>query len=133
MGIVVFLKEKAYKTESSTSKIKSDLIYRLLIERKNIQFFQKQITLYTWEGNEEQIAEIPVSQYITEFLIYKTQYDLQEMGKFREIMLRNPQLDTKEFRRLMEYPNARLRLLQVFLPKRYTLHQESLLTFTVIA
>ncbi|HHW38045.1 MAG TPA: DUF3800 domain-containing protein [Bacillales bacterium] len=112
MGIVVFLMEKAYKTASSTSKIKSDLIYRLLIEGTNIQFFQKQITLYKWEGNEEQISEIPVSQYITEFLVYKTQYDLQEMGKFREIMLRNPHLDAKEYRKLIEYPNARLRMLQ---------------------
>lgn len=115
LGIVVFLKEKAYKFDSSISKTKSDLIYRLLIEGNNTERFQKQITLYKWEGNEEQITEIPVSEFITEFLVHKTQYDLQQMGILREIMLKNPDLETKEYRKLIEYPNARLRMLQGYM------------------
>lgn len=115
MGMVVFLKEKAYKYQSSTSKIKSDLIYRLLIEGDNIERMQKQITLYKWEGNEEQIMEIQVSEYITEFLVHKAQFDLKQMGLLREIMLRNPGLDTKAYRKLIEYPNARLRMVQGYI------------------
>lgn len=115
MGMVVFLKERAYKYQSSTSKIKSDLIYRLLIEGDNIERVQRQITLFIWEGNEEQIMEIPVSEYITEFLVHKTQFDLKQMGLLREIMLRNPDLDTKAYRKLIKYPNARLRMVQGYI------------------
>jgi hypothetical protein len=115
MGIVVFLKEKAYQNRSSISKVKSDFIYRLLIEGTNIERFQKQTTLYKWEGNEEQIVEIPVSEYISEFLVHKTQYDMQEMGKLRELILKNQGLDTKDYRKLMEYPNSLLRMLQGYI------------------
>lgn len=115
MGIVVFLMERAYESDSSISKVKSDLIYRLLMEGNNIARFQKQITLFKWEGNEEQITEIPVSEYITEFLVHKTQHDIQQMGLLREILLKNPNLETKEYRRLIEYQNARLRMLQGYI------------------
>lgn len=37
------------------------------------------------------------------------------MGILREIMLKNPDLETKEYRKLIEYPNARLRMLQGYM------------------
>lgn len=47
MGIVVFLMEKSYiNTSEVKPKVKSDLIYRFLIEKDNIEQFQKQINIF---------------------------------------------------------------------------------------
>jgi hypothetical protein len=110
MGIVVFLMEKGYTESSDVSLIKSDLIYRFLSEAENIDRFQKQIKLFKWEGNES-LSEIPVSDYLSEFMVYKTKYDIVEMARLQSILLRNPKLSTREYRVLMEYPNTRLRML----------------------
>jgi hypothetical protein len=115
MGIVVFIMEKTYLSGSLISKVKSDLIYRLLTEGSNVERFQGQITLFKWEGNEEQIEEVPVSNFITEFIVHKTQYDLIQMGMLRNKMLEHPSLTSKEYRKLMEYPNSCLRMLLGFI------------------
>lgn len=49
MGIVVFLMEKSYLNINDDKPIiKSDLIYRFLIEKNNIDLFQKQINIFKW-------------------------------------------------------------------------------------
>ncbi|MEC1158677.1 DUF3800 domain-containing protein [Cytobacillus horneckiae] len=83
MGIIVFLMEEQYYDSSISSQSRSDLIYRFLIEGNNIEKFKNQITLFKWEGNEEKMIKIPISDYISTFLTYKTQYDLQEMIKLQ--------------------------------------------------
>ena len=105
IGIVVFLMEKSYYDNSNTVKIKSDLIYRFLIQDENIKKFQEQIKLYQWTGNET-LQELTISKYISEFLVFKTQYDIKEMNKMNTFLLANPSIETKVLRVQMEYPNT---------------------------
>jgi hypothetical protein len=110
MGIVVFLMEQSYMRQSDAVRIKSDLIYRFLSQGNNVERFQSQIKLYTWNGREN-LSELSIGNYMSRFMIHKTQYDMAEMNRLQAIRLRNPQLTTKEYRLLMEYPNSRFRML----------------------
>ncbi|MCS7459196.1 DUF3800 domain-containing protein [Paenibacillus doosanensis] len=110
MGIVVFLMEQGYAESSDASLIKSDLIYRFLSESENTDRFQKQIKLFRWEGNET-LSEIPVSNFLSKFMAYKTKYDIGEMIRLQSILLHYPNRSTRDYRKLMEYPNTRLRML----------------------
>ncbi|USK62440.1 DUF3800 domain-containing protein [Peribacillus asahii] len=110
MGIVVFLLEKTYLENSDTSKIKSDLIYRFLIEQNNLARFQEQIRLFNWTGNEE-LMQINIAEHLSPFMVHKTSFDIQEMNKIQKILLENPTITTKELREKLEYPNTMLRQL----------------------
>jgi hypothetical protein len=110
MGIVVFLLEKNYLDNSDASIIKSDLIYRFLIEKDNLERFQQQIRLFEWTGSEE-LNQINISDYLSPFMVYKTNYDIQEISKIQAILLKNPDIQTKELRKTLEYPNTMLKLL----------------------
>ncbi|WP_338754938.1 DUF3800 domain-containing protein [Bacillus sp. FJAT-52991] len=105
IGIVVFLMEKSYLENTNSTKIKSDLIYRFLIHDKNIDKFQEQIKLYQWTGNET-LKELTISKYISEFLVFKTQYDIQELKRLNAILTTYPNMDTKTLRERMEYSNT---------------------------
>lgn len=113
MGIVVFLIEKSYlETEDDKPVIKSDLIYRFLMENENIRRFQQQIKLFQWDGEKEgSIKKVNLSEYLSEFMVHKTKYDVAEMNKLNGIMLRNPDFRGKELRKAMEYSNNQLRML----------------------
>ncbi|MEK5468539.1 DUF3800 domain-containing protein [Paenibacillus sp. FSL M7-0896] len=110
MGIVVFLMEKSYMAVSNTTLIKSDLVYRFLLEGDNIERFMKQIKLYSWNGNEN-LSELSVGNYVSQFMVHKTRYDVSEIAKLQAVMLRNPNLSAMEYRKLMEYPNTLARML----------------------
>jgi hypothetical protein len=110
MGIVVFLMEMLYKESSNSAIIKSDLIYRFLSEGSNSERFQKHIKLFKWTGNET-LNEIEISNYLSQFFIYKTKFDVKEMGKLQGFLIRNPNLPIKQYRLLMEYPNTKLRMI----------------------
>jgi hypothetical protein len=110
MGIVVFLLEKSYIEDTDVSKIKSDLIYRFLIEQNNLVRFQKQIRLFEWTGSEE-LTQINIAEHLSPFMVHKTSFDIQEITKVQEILLRNPSISTKELRETLGYPNTMLRLL----------------------
>ncbi|SDS68735.1 hypothetical protein SAMN05444162_2027 [Paenibacillaceae bacterium GAS479] len=110
MGIVVFLMEQSYMADSNTTLIKSDLVYRFLSEGGNVERFIKQIKLYSWNGNEN-LSELSVGNYISQFMVYKARYDVSEIAKLQAIMLKNPGLLAKEYRNLMEYPNTLTRML----------------------
>lgn len=110
IGIVVFLLEKSYLTSSDVSIIKSDLIYRFLIEGDNLVRFQNQIRLFEWTGQEE-LKQVNISEHLSPFMVHKTDFDISEMVKIQEILLHNPTLDTKRLRETLGYPNTMLRLL----------------------
>lgn len=112
MGIVVFLMEKSYKCiDDDKPIIKSDLIYRFLVEGDNINKFQNQIKIFRWDGNKDGVKRVQLSSYLSEFIVYKAQYDIQEMSKLNRLMLANPDWKTKQLREAMEYSNNRLRIL----------------------
>ncbi|WP_066188340.1 DUF3800 domain-containing protein [Gracilibacillus timonensis] len=106
MGIVVFLIEKSYMDNTNSTIIKSDLIYRVLIEKANIYRFQKQIKLFEWTGSEE-LKEINIGDYLSSFIVYKSNYDIEEITKMKDILLTNPSIKTKDLRNIMGYPNTR--------------------------
>jgi hypothetical protein len=110
MGIVVFLLERSYLEDTDVSKVKSDLIYRFLIEQNNLERFQKQIRLFEWTGSEE-LSQINIAEHLSPFMVHKTSFDIQEISKVQDIILRNPDISTKELREMLGYPNTILRLL----------------------
>ena len=114
MGIVVFLMEQSYMGQSDAVRIKSDLIYRFLSQGNNVERFQSQIKLYTWNGREN-LSELSIGNYMSRFMIHQTQYDVAEMNRLQAIRLRNPDLTSKDYRMLMEYPNSRFRTLLGYL------------------
>lgn len=81
MGMIVFILQKDYLRTSISTRNKADLIYRLLIEKDNITKFQNMITLFLWEGTRDNINIIYLSSKITEFLIYMSRVESQEMQK----------------------------------------------------
>ncbi|OKO93515.1 DUF3800 domain-containing protein [Geobacillus proteiniphilus] len=105
MGIVIFLLEQNYLESSNTAKIKSDLIYRFLIEGNNLINFQRQIKLYKWTGHEE-LTSINISDYVSPFMAYKAAYDSQEIIRIQKIMVENPVMSLKELRLKVGYPNT---------------------------
>jgi hypothetical protein len=111
MGIVVFLIEKLYLEDSDVAIIKSDLIYRFLTTNENVLKFQKRIKLYKWEGNDKNISRVYISEYLSEFFSYKTQFDVREITRLQKLILENPDAKTKQLRELMGYSNSCLRML----------------------
>lgn len=115
IGITVFLLERGYSEQSDIAAIKSDLIYRLLIEHNHIEKFQQNITLYRWDQEAEQVANVPISEYLSRFLVYKTQLDGQHMNRLRRLVYRNPDKKVGDYRRLMDFKNTQHRIIQGYL------------------
>lgn len=120
MGIVVCLLESHYnkssfKSESTTLKVKSDLIYRLLIQQGNLKRFHEKITLFKWKETNEQVEEINIGKYTGEFLVYKTRYDIQEMQKLYKLRTDYPSEKTKFYREKMGYSTRQLRTIQGYI------------------
>ncbi|MEK4137382.1 DUF3800 domain-containing protein [Kurthia sp. FSL E2-0154] len=120
MGIIIFLFESQYKSDTvdddSVSKlVKSDLIYRTLIHNNNLEKFHQKISLYKWDGEDDKIKKIHISDYTGAFLIYKTRYDIQEMGKLEKLRLQNPEQDTRFYREQMGYKTRQLKTLQGYI------------------
>lgn len=114
MGIVVFLMEKSYlNIDDDKPIIKSDLIYRFLIEGQNIDLFQKQINIFKWDGQKDIIHEVNISDYLSQFMAFKTQFDVNEMTKILNI--KNSISTTKDIRLKMDYTNNQLRMLLGYL------------------
>lgn len=114
MGIVVFLMEKSYRNlEDDKPIIKSDLIYRFLIEDNNIDLFQKQINIFKWDGQKDIIHEVDIAEYLSQFIVFKTQFDVGEMTKISNIKL--PNESTKDLRLKLGYTNNQLRMLLGYL------------------
>ncbi|TGA98010.1 DUF3800 domain-containing protein [Sporolactobacillus shoreae] len=114
IGIIAFVIEKNYYSDSDSAKIKSDLIYRFLIQEDNLVHFQNQITLFEWKGNED-LDKIPVSRFISEFVLFKTSFDLNEMARINRIRNFKPDIQLKALRREMGYPNTRRNMILGYL------------------
>lgn len=120
MGIIVFLMEKRYKNvnekeDDVTLKVKSDLIYRFLIQDDNINKIQRKVNLYKWEGNEEHVSEVNLGDYISEFMAYKTQFDIKEMIRLEKFRNEYPRQTTKLYREAMGYKNSQLKMIQGYI------------------
>lgn len=114
MGIVVFLMEKSYlNIDDDKPIIKSDLIYRFLIEGQNIDLFQKQINIFKWDGQKDIIHEVNISDYLSQFMAFKTQFDVNEITKILNI--KKSIGTTKDIRLKMNYTNNQLRMLLGYL------------------
>lgn len=111
MGIVVFLLEKTYYEESDATKIKGDLIYRFLLDLDILSNFINKVVLFKWEGNDEQLVRISIGDYISEFFVHKTAFDLKETMRLYNYMKENPGVNSKDLRLKMGYSNTRLRTL----------------------
>ncbi|WP_181833290.1 DUF3800 domain-containing protein [Bacillus taeanensis] len=116
LGMVGFLIEENYfpqtrKLKPGVSKqIQSELIYRLLTENDYLKKLQEKVTLYKWEGDNEELDKLPFSNFISRFLVYKTQFDIQEMNRLQKILLENENIeDTKQLRKLLGYGNSQVR------------------------
>lgn len=120
MGMVVFLVEKHHKNvngkiDDITLKVKSDLIYRFLIQDDNISRIQNRVNLYRWEGNEEQISKLNLGDYLSEFMVDKTKFDMKEIIRLEKIRLDKPGQTTKEYRIEMGYKNSQLKMIQGYI------------------
>lgn len=120
MGIVIFLLESQYKQDASNGKnitleVKSDLIYRLLIHQNNLEKFHEKITLFKWEGVNEQVEQVSISEYTGEFIIHKTRYDISEMKKLYKLRVDYPSEETKFYREKMGYSTRQLRTIQGYI------------------
>ena len=117
MGIVVFLIEEQYNKYAhdkitTTNIIKSDLIYRILIENNNFNSICEKIRLFRWEnGESSQIIRDDLSHYLNKFIIYKSSFDIKEMNKLQKLNLDFPDENTKFYREKMGYKNQQLRML----------------------
>lgn len=110
LGIVVYLIEKSYKTNSNKDVVKSELVYRYLDIEGNIEKFQNLITIYQWESEKNSIKKIPMSDYISIFIQHKTAYDIRQFQKIMKIQLENATLTTKELREKCGFSNNMARL-----------------------
>lgn len=120
IGIVVYIMEKQFSiinrnNDNVTLKVKSDLIYRFLIHQNNIELFQNKINLYKWEGNVEEVIELKLSDFLSSFIIDKTQYDIQQMNKLERIRIEEPERTTKYYREKMGYTNRELKTIQGYI------------------
>jgi hypothetical protein len=73
--------------------------------------FQKQIKIFKWDGEKEVIKDVNIGDFLSEFMVFKTQFDVQEMTKMIHLLNNNPDISTKELRKQMNYSNNQLRML----------------------
>lgn len=112
MGIIVYLIEKTYLGTSKKDIVKSDLIYRFLIEESNLEKFQKQVNIFKWAESEiSSIEKVPMSEYLSEFMMSKSNFDIQEMSKIITINSNNPGIGMKNLREKLGYSSNMLQLL----------------------
>lgn len=115
MGIIAFIFEDSYLKSSVVAKVKSDLIYRFLIEGNNIKKFLECLTIFKWDGSSDQITEIMAGEYISKFIVHKSKFDIERLSEIAKITLENPQLTIKALRIQTGYPNAQFRMLLGYL------------------
>ncbi|HLR51544.1 MAG TPA: DUF3800 domain-containing protein [Candidatus Avamphibacillus sp.] len=120
MGIIVFLIEnnnlvKKHFDESISLMIKGDLIYRLLIHENNLRALHQVVRLFKWNADKEKITEINISEYTGNFILHKSQFDIQEMTRLEKLILNYPDKRTKFYREKMGYTNRQLRTLLGYL------------------
>ncbi len=120
IGMIVYIMEMQYKNIhkgniNTALKVKSDLIYRFLIQDDNVELFQNKVNIFRWEDNKEEVTELKLSDYLSRFFIDKTQYDIQQMNKLERIRNQHPNSSTRFYREKMKYSNRELKTIKVIL------------------
>lgn len=87
MGIIVFILEQSYLANSKAMLEKSDLIYRVLIEGRNIELFRAMIKLFSWSSKRDYIEEINISERMNDFLMYMNRQDAKDKFKIHKIYI----------------------------------------------
>lgn len=59
--------------------------------------------------HNDQISDVKISDFTSEFIIDKTRYDVKEMNRLQKLMLENPDQTTKFYREQMGYKNRELK------------------------
>lgn len=115
LGLVVYLIEQSYETNSNKDIVKSDLIYRYLDIKGNLEKFQKLVTIYRWESTEEKIEKLPMSFYVSSFMQHKSKYDVSQLQKIIQLRTQNPGLNTPELRKMCGLTNNMAQLFFAYL------------------
>lgn len=120
MGIITFIIENQHlnKVElqrNNISMLKSDLIYRFLIIGNNLKKLTQLVKLFKWGEDNDEVVEINLNDFIGDFIISKSQFDIHEMNRLQTIMLKHPEKTTKFYRMQMGYSNTQLRTLQAYI------------------
>jgi hypothetical protein len=111
LGIGAFLFEGLYKkADSINSVVKSDLIFRLLISNHAMNFYQERTKVFLWEGDHEEITEVPLSAVINDFLMNKREFDQDYMYKVIECMYLRNMSEAQEIRKSLNISNSQLRM-----------------------
>lgn len=100
LGLVVYIIEQSYKTNSNKDIVKSELIYRYLDIDGNLQKFQDLITIYRWEHEEQKIEKLPMSKFVSEFIQHKTKFDVIQLQNIFQSRMHNPDATVKELREI---------------------------------
>ncbi|EMF0185393.1 hypothetical protein N8A32_002878, partial [Enterococcus hirae] len=87
MGIIVFILEKSYLSPSKAMLEKSDLIYRVLIEGRNIELFRSMIKLFSWSSTRDYIEEINISERLNDFLMFMNKQDAKDKFRVHKIYI----------------------------------------------
>lgn len=87
MGIIVFILEKRYLAPSKVMLEKSDLIYRVLIEGRNIELFRSMIKLFSWSSTRDYIEEINISERLNDFLMFMNKQDAKDKFRVHKIYI----------------------------------------------
>lgn len=119
MGIIIFLLEGRYnglnRSNSISRLVKNDLIYRFLIHNDNLKKLHRKIVLYRWNGGNDEIERINLSDFTGRFIIHKTQFDIKEMNRLSKFINERPGEDTKYYRKKMGYTTRQLKTIQGYM------------------
>jgi len=101
--------------ENVAFMVRSDLIYRFLIHKNNLNRLHQIVKIYKWGERTERIIEMNLSDFTGNIILRKTQFDIGEMNRLADIMLNYPNKDTKFYRERMGYKNRQLKTLQGYM------------------
>ncbi|OEH86068.1 hypothetical protein BHU72_14660 [Desulfuribacillus stibiiarsenatis] len=112
LGITSFVIEQKYSNNSIASKVKSELIYRLI--HTGLKDMQDKIRIFVW-NMDSQLVEVSYSKYLNDFLLHKNNYDNKEMFKLKTIIDNNPNALESFYLKEMGYANSRLKTLRGYI------------------
>lgn len=104
LGMTAHIIENNYLEQTNVANIKNELIYNLL--RSNLMNFQSKIKLFLWDKDSNELAKIPLSEYIAKFYEHKTNFDRKESIRLQKIMNNNPNRDEVFYRKELAYSTA---------------------------
>lgn len=132
LGLVVYIIEQSYKTNSNKDIVKSELIYRYLDIDGNLQKFQDLITIYRWEHEAQKIEKLPMSKFVSEFIQHKTKFDVIQLQNIFQSRMQNPDATVKELREINGFTSNMAQLFFSYLRQLDGKHRNELF-YTIYA